>query len=67
MSRTPRERPNELTESWPDVPSSDPAGEKARQFAINLAGALEGRSLRSVAVSAEVDEGTLRKVLSGNS
>jgi transcriptional regulator with XRE-family HTH domain len=62
MGRTPRERPCELTESWPDV-----AGERARQFAVNLAEAIEGKSLRSVAGMAGVDEGTLRRVLSGNS
>lgn len=32
MANRRRESPCELTESWPDVPSSDPADETARLF-----------------------------------
>ena len=33
MANRRRETPAELTESVPDLPSPDPAGERARQFA----------------------------------
>lgn len=52
--KMPRRRsaPAELSPSWPDVASQDPAGEKARQFAISLTLAMDGLSVRSVAASA---------------
>ena len=65
MANRRRETPAELTESWPDVPSRDAAGEKARQFALNLRTAIGDRSVRSVARDAGIDEGTIRNVLSG--
>jgi len=60
-----RETPAELTESWSDAPSPDPAGERARQFALNLRSAIGDRSVRSVAGAAGIAEGTIRHVLSG--
>lgn len=65
MANRRRESPFELTESWPDSPSPDPAGETARRLAVNLRSAIGERSLRSVANAAGIDEATLRKVLSG--
>lgn len=65
MSRTTRRSPAELTVGWPACPSEDHAAEIARQFAQNLAAAVGGRSVRSVARDADVDEGTLRRILSG--
>ena len=65
MADRRRESPFELTESWPDVPSTDPAGEKARLFVLNLRGAIGERSVRSVAKDADLDEGTVRRVLAG--
>lgn len=65
MANRRRETPAELTESWPDVPSRDPAGETARQFVLNLRAAIGGRSVRSVARDAGIDEGTIRNVLRG--
>ncbi|GAA1968187.1 hypothetical protein [Agromyces allii] len=67
MGRTAREKPRELTSSWPDVPSQDPAGEVARQFALKLAQAAGGRSIRAMAEEAAVDEGTIRRVIAGES
>ena len=65
MANRRRESPAELTESWPDAPSSDPAGEVARRFVVNLRSAMGGRSVRAVARDAGLDEGTLRRVLAG--
>ena len=65
MANRRRETPAQLTESWPDVPSRDAAGETARQFALNLRAAIGDRSVRSVAREVGIDEGTIRNVLSG--
>lgn len=65
MANRRRETPAELTESWPDAPSRDAAGETARLFALNLRAAIGERSVRSVARDAGIDEGTVRNVLSG--
>ncbi|MCR2825017.1 hypothetical protein [Microbacterium sp. zg.Y909] len=65
MANRRRESPFELTESWPDAPSSDSAGETARQFVLNLRSALGERSVRAVAEHAVLDEATVRRVLSG--
>lgn len=65
MANRRRETPAELTESWPDAPSRDAAGETARQLAINLREAIGERSVRSVASDAGIDEGTIRNVLRG--
>lgn len=63
----PRVTPAMLSFGWPGGPSSSPAGEAARRFALNLREAFGGRSVRSVARDAGVDEGTIRKILSGQS
>jgi len=60
-----RETPAELTESWPDAPSADLAGEAARCFVLNLMSAMGERSVRSVANDAGLDEGTVRRILAG--
>ena len=65
MANRRRESPFELTSSLPDAPSSDPAGETARQFVLNLRSALGERSVRAVAEQAGLDEATVRRVLSG--
>lgn len=65
MAKTPRETPAELSPSWPDVPSLDPAGETARLLSVNLRRAMGKASIRSVADIAGLDEGTVRNVLSG--
>lgn len=67
MGRTFRERPRDLSPAWPDVASADPSGEVARQYVLNLRSAIGERSVRSVARDAELDEGTVRRVLSGDS
>lgn len=67
MARTPREKPNQLTASWPDVASPDPVGEVARQFVLNLVRAVGERGIRSVARDGGVDEGDFRHVLAGDS
>ena len=62
-----RATPAMLSSDWPEGASADPAGEAARRFALNLRVAVEGRSVRSVARSAGLDEGTIRKILLGES
>lgn len=56
-----------LSSEWPDQPSSDPASEAARRFALNLKAAIGERSVREVARDAGIDEGTIRKILLGES
>lgn len=65
MSRTARPAPAELTESWPDKSSTDEAGEVARKFVLNLLDATSGRSNRAIAKIADVDEGTIRRIIAG--
>ncbi|GAA1545989.1 hypothetical protein GCM10009803_27410 [Microbacterium ginsengiterrae] len=65
MANRRRESPSELTESWPDAPSPDPAGEIARRFVLNLVDAIGEQSVRSVAHRAAVDEATVRHIISG--
>lgn len=65
MPKIPRRIPSDLTENWPESPSSDVAGEKARQLSLNLRKAIGGDSVRSIADIAGLDERTLRNILSG--
>lgn len=65
MPKAQRESPADLSPSWPDTPSLDPAGETARLLANNLRRSMGKASIRSVAHTAGLDEGTLRNVLSG--
>ncbi|GAA3917980.1 hypothetical protein GCM10022382_24970 [Microbacterium invictum] len=65
MPSPTRPTPASLTTSWPDVPSVDPAGEKARLFALSLRRAIDDRSVRSVAAAASLNEATVRRVLAG--
>ena len=65
MANRAHPTPKDLTSSWPDAESGDPAGEAARRFVVNLRAAMGGRSIRSVAADAGLDEGSVRRVLSG--
>lgn len=66
MGRPSRALPVELAGSpWPDTSSSDPFGEIARQFVLNVRDAMSGRSLRSVAADAGIGHVTLQRVLAG--
>jgi len=56
-----------LSSKWPDGPSADLAGEAARRFALRLRETIAERSIRSVAREAGLNEGTIRKILSGQS
>jgi hypothetical protein len=62
-----RETPLELSPDWPNEPSPDHAGETARLITLGLLEAMNGRSIRSVAKAAELNEGTLRRLISGQS
>lgn len=65
MPNKPHPTPKDLTSSWPDVPSEDPAGEAARRFVLSLRAAMGTTSIRKVAADAGLDEGSVRRVLSG--
>lgn len=62
-----RATPAMLSSAWPHQPSTDPVGEAARRFALNLQAAIGDRSVREVARDAGIDEGTIRKILLGES
>ena len=66
MDKPSRALPKELAgEPWPDVTSSDPLGEVARQFVVNVRDAIGERSIRSIAAAAGMSHGTLLNVLAG--
>ncbi len=66
MPNKPHPTPKDLTDAWPDEPSSDPAGEAARRFVVMLRAAIGEKSIRSVAAEAGLDEGSVRRFLSGD-
>jgi transcriptional regulator with XRE-family HTH domain len=49
------------------MPSVDPIGEVARQFALNLRQAIGDRTLRSAAEQTNVDYSTIHSILQGRS
>ena len=65
MKDAKRATPAELTTSWPDIASTDAAGETARQIVLSLRVAMGEASVRSVASAAGIDESTVRKMLAG--
>lgn len=65
MANKAHPTPKDLTGSWPDEPSHDPAGEAARLFVVNLRVAMGEKSIRRVARDAGLDEGSVRRVLAG--
>lgn len=63
-----RAQPVELCPTpWPSAPSADPYAEVARRFVVALNGALNGRSVRSIAADAGLTHGALNKLLAGRS
>ena len=66
MSRPARSAPRERSEKWPDVASLDPAGEVARQFALNVREAIGDRTLRAAGEATGVDHSTIQAILAGN-
>lgn len=65
MARPTRRKPRELTESWPDCPSSNAAGEVARLFALNLQTAIGSRSVRAAAKDCGLVHATVISILNG--
>lgn len=49
------------------MPSEDPIGEVARQFALNVEAAIGGRSVRAAARDVGVDHATIRALVAGKS
>jgi hypothetical protein len=66
MARRSRSKPRDLSLWWPDVESMDRHGEVGRRYALRLAIRDRGRSVRSVAPDAGLDEGTLGRCLRGS-
>jgi hypothetical protein len=67
MSNSQRLPPNQLSPEWPNVTSTDPIGEVARQFALNLRKAMGDRTLREAADVTGVDYSTIATILNGRS
>lgn len=67
MPRPARLTPREVVGDWPDGPSTDPIGEVARLFALNLRQAIGDRSLRAAAAPTAVDHSTIMAILEGRS
>jgi ribosome-binding protein aMBF1 (putative translation factor) len=65
MSRPSRTPPWERTDSWPETASSDPSGETARRFALNVRDALGGLSLRAAQDKTGVDRATIHSIING--
>ena len=65
MVRTSRPRPLDLVSEWPTGPPIDAAGAVAAGFARALLVAIDGRSIRSVAVECGLNHQTIRGVLAG--
>ncbi|MET0714899.1 MAG: helix-turn-helix transcriptional regulator [Mycetocola sp.] len=67
MPRPARELPEALSDGWPHMPSADPIGEVARQFALNVEAAIGERSVRAAARDVGVDHATIRALIAGKS
>jgi transcriptional regulator with XRE-family HTH domain len=67
MSRPTRSLPKERAQNWPTEPSDDPAGEVARQVAINLRTAIGTQSLRHTAEITGIHHATILKIVNGTS
>ena len=67
MSRPARPAPRDLVDEWPELASTDPLGEIARRFAVNMQAAIGDRSVRAAARDVGVDHSTILSVLNGRS
>ncbi|WP_104199434.1 helix-turn-helix transcriptional regulator [Cryobacterium sp. Y29] len=63
--RPSRVTPHELCVDWPGTRSNDPVAEIARQFVLNLRGAMGSRSIREVARETGVDRASIGALLNG--
>ncbi len=59
--------PADYSATWPDSVIKQHDAETARLLVLRLLDAMAGRSLRSVARDAELDEKTVRKIVAGMS
>lgn len=57
--------PAEFSTTWPHVVIEYHDAETARLFVLHLLAAMDGRSVRSLARDAGLDEKTLRKIIAG--
>ena len=67
MANNSRDTPSSRVDGWPDVSAPDAEVEVARRLVANLLAAMDGRSIRSVADLAGLDEKTVRNVIAGKS
>jgi hypothetical protein len=65
VARTARPSPKATSTDWPEAPCDDLAAEVARQLALRLRVALDGRSLRAAKALTGVDHTTIAAVLNG--
>lgn len=65
MPRKPRPHPVTLVRDWPHIESADPGVEVARQLAVNLDVAMQGRSARTVGTLCAIDYSTVSAILNG--
>lgn len=65
MARLARPSPNASSPDWPEAPCDDPTAEIARELALRLRTALDGRSLRAAKAVTGVDHTTIAAVLNG--
>jgi len=65
VARPARLPPRAHSDNWPDDPCNEPTAEVARQVAIRLRTALNGRSHRTAAALTGVDHTTIGAVING--
>jgi len=66
VPRPTRPLPRDLVDDWPNRVADDPATETARSLAVNLAAAMDGRSLRTIRDLTGVDHTTVADILNGS-
>ena len=66
MKKQKRLTPAAGAENWPEERAADHSTETARVLALNLRAALTGKSVRAVARESGIDEGTIRRVVTGS-
>lgn len=65
MGRRGRDKPNEISGDWPNLPVPDPIHEAVRRYVVNLRTAVGGDSIRAAATRTQVNYSTLHAILDG--
>lgn len=66
VPRPARPTPASQVTDWPNRHATDPSVETARLLALNLATAMDGRSLRTIRDLTGVDHSTIGDILNGS-